>query len=141
MKIERKAELRRKMAAIPQVARAELRKALEVSASEMVSTARSFAPVDSGALRTSIDHTFGEYKAANANVRGVRAGGGVGDKDLSVTIHAGDASAYYAAFVEFGTQDSVAQPYFFPAYRLTKKRVRGRMNRALKVAAKKVASS
>jgi hypothetical protein len=98
-------------------------------------------------------------------VRGVGSGGGAGDPDLSVTIHAGDARAWYARLVEFGTRGHVikakekrlsdgsqfygtevrhpgtgSQPFFFPAYRLTKKRMRSRLQRATNSAAKKVAA-
>lgn len=141
LKIEKRERLRQRMAKIGALARVEIRKALDVSADEMSSTARSFAPVDSGDLRRSIGYTFGEYKSANANVRGVNAGGGAGDRDLTVTIHAGDQNAFYAAFVEFGRVDAAAQPYFYPAYRLTKKRVRSRISRAVKSAAQKAAQA
>jgi HK97 gp10 family phage protein len=138
------------------------------SAAEMVGTAKSFAPVKSGALRDSVAYTFGEYRPANSNVRGVTGGGSkLNDPDLTVTIHAGDADAYYAAFVEFGTTshkieakaapalhlyggdyvESVnhpgasARPFFFPAWRLVKKKVKGRVSRATTRAAKKVAAA
>ena len=141
IKIDRKEFLRR-LNAIGPAARVEIKKALGKSADEMASTARSFAPVDSGDLRRSISYTFGNYKPANANVRGISSGGDVSkDPDLSVTVHAGDAKAYYAGFVEFGVQDAPAQPYFFPAYRLTEKRVKRRINRAVNAAARKAAAS
>lgn len=141
IKIDR-AKFLQRLAAIGPAARVEIKKALEKSADEMASTARSFAPVDSGDLRRSISYTFGNYAPANANVRGVISGGDVSrDKDLSVTVHAGDAKAYYASFVEFGVADAPAQPYFFPAYRLTKKRVKGRISRAVNAAARKAAAS
>lgn len=141
MKIKNKDRLAAKLKALPDKARQEIRKALEVSAKEMSDVAESFAPIDSGDLRRSIGYTFGNYQADNANVRGVNAGSGVGDPDLTVTIHAGDAKAYYAAFVEFGTVDTSAQPYFFPAWRLTKRRVKGRISRATTKAAKQVAGA
>lgn len=138
MKIKNKDRLKAKLAAIPKEARAEIHKALDKSATEMVQTAQSFAPVKSGKLRNSIGKTFGEYKADNPNVRGV-TGSGVADPELTVTIHAGDQEAYYAAFVEFGTKAAPAHPYFFPAWRLLKKRVTSRIKRAMTKAAKKVA--
>lgn len=147
--------LKRKLKRMPQVARKEIKAALQQSAEELAETAKSLAPVKSGALRDSIGYTFGNYKAENANVRGVSGGGGrLNDPDLTVTVHAGDAKAFYAAFVEFGTAGhkaggkfkgayippSPAQPYFFPAYRLVKRRVRSRISRATNKAARKVAA-
>lgn len=167
MRIKGVDKLKRKLKAMPKVARDEIHGALQQSAAEMVSTAKNFAPVASGALRNSIDYTFGNYAPENSNVRGVGAGGGkLNDPDLTVTVHAGDAKAYYAAFVEFGTTghaieaksapalnlhggvyaESVehpgasARPFFFPAYRLVKKKVKGRISRATNKAAKKVAA-
>jgi HK97 gp10 family phage protein len=160
-------KLKRKLLAMPQVARQEIHGALQQSAAEMVGTARNFAPVKSGALRDSIDYTFGEYKPANSNVRGVTGGGSkLNDPDLTVTIHAGDAKAFYAAFVEFGTTGhkieaklapalhlygggyveavnhpgAAARPFFYPAWRLVKKKAKGRVSRATNKAAKKVAA-
>ena len=88
------------------------------------------------------------------------------DPDLTVTIHAGDAKAFYAAFVEFGTTGhkieaklapalhlygsgyvesvnhpgAAARPFFYPAWRLVKKKAKGRISRATNKAAKKVAA-
>ena len=140
MKIERREQLKAKMLALPQAIRLELRKALETSADEMADVARRFAPIDSGDLRASIGYTFGNYMADNANVRGVTGGGGAGDNDLTVTVHAGSKAAFYASFLEFGTVKMAAHPYFFPAYRLTKKRVKSRISRATTAAARKVAA-
>lgn len=151
-KVQNLERLKRRLAAIPKAARAEIRKALEKGADEIVTMARVMAPRDDGDLVRSIGRTFGEFVPENSNVRGVVAGGGLGDPDLSVTIHAGDAKAYYAAFVEFGTAPhpqgglfkgtdhpgGAAQPFFFPAYRLLKKRVKSRINRAVRKAARDV---
>ena len=163
MKISGTKKLNNKLAAIPKVARVELRKAVEKSAAEMANSMRSLAPVGrTGNLRASIGYTFGEYKAANANVRGAQSYGFSGDPELAVTIHAGDEKAWYAAFVEFGTvphnvakgggtktagsraviphPGAAAQPYFFPAWRLGRKRAKSRINRAINKAAKQVAA-
>lgn len=167
MKVKGVDKLKRKLKAMPKIARDEIHDALRQSAAEMVGTAKSFAPVKSGALRDSVGYTFGDYKPENSNVRGVVGGGSrLADPDLTVTIHAGDAKAYYAAFVEFGTAGhkieaklapalhlyggdfvesvdhpgAAARPFFFPAWRMVKKKVKGRVSRATTKAAKKVAA-
>ncbi len=124
-----------------------MREALEISAKEITDMQKRLAPVDSGDLQRSIGYTFGFYKAENANVRGVSESAGGADPDLSVTIHAGDAKAYYAAFLEFGTQGpyqiggrfagtthpgTTAQPFFYPAYRSLKQRAKSRLTRAMR---------
>lgn len=152
MKISRVENLKRKIAALPVVARDEIDKSLRTSAGEIVSLAKAFAPVESGDLQDSIDYTVGDYTPENSNVRGVS--GSTGTHDLAVTIHAGDAKAFYAAWVEFGTAPHTnggrfegthnpgmsAQPFFYPAFRLGKKRAKSRISRALTKAAKKVAA-
>lgn len=126
-----------------------MRAALETGAQQVVATAKRLVPKDSGDLERSIGYTFGNYAPENSNVRGVTSGGG-GDPDLSVTIHAGDAKAFYAAFVEFGTSPhdnggkfkgtkhpgSTPSPFFFPAYRANKKSVKARVTRAMNKAIK-----
>lgn len=152
MKIQNLDRFKKKLAAIPVAARAEIQAALVQSGEEIAGLARSFAPKKSGDLARSIGSTIGQYTPENSNVRGVQAT--AGGHDLSVTIHAGDAKAYYAAFVEFGTAPhengglfkgsdnpgATAQPFFFPAYRLGKKKAKSRISRAINKAAKKVAA-
>lgn len=163
MKIEGKERLKAKIAAMSPKTRETISKTLGTSARDMVEAAKRFAPVDSGALRNSIGFTFGDYAADNSNVRGVSGGGG---HELSVTIHAGDKTAWYASLVEFGTAahlikpreeggslningrqvDQVqhpggsARPYFYPAYRLTKKQLKSRIRSAVSRAAKEAAA-
>lgn len=149
MKFKGVDRLKRRIAALPKATRDEIRGALDKGSGEMVDLAKSFAPRKSGALANSIDKTWGEYKPDNANVRGVGAGGG--GHDLSVVVHAGDATAWYAGLVEDGTAPhpnkgkfdgtthpgTPAQPYFFPAYRLIQKSMRNRLSRAMRRAIKR----
>ena len=153
-KLEGRDRLLRKMRALPDEVRSAIRQALAEGADEITDMQKRLVPVKSGALRNSIGSTFGKYKPANSNVRGVQAGTS-GDPDLTVTIHAGDAKAFYASFVEFGTAPhtnqgrfagtqhpgSRAQPFFYPAYRALRRRVKSRITRATTKAARKVASS
>lgn len=163
MKIKGKEKFLGQIAALPNAMRDEIRKALDVSADETTDLMKRFVPVRSGALRNSISYTFGEYKPDNANVRGLKSTG-AGATELTVTMHAGDAKAWYAGLVEFGTRAHIiqpkqeggslhlldgrivekvdhpggmAQPYFFPAYRFGKKRAKSRLSRAVRNGAKK----
>lgn len=141
--------LLQKLKAIQGAPRAAMRAALEVNARQMEEAAKRLAPVRTKALLNSIGHTFGDYAPANANVRGF-GGATRGDPDLTVTVHAGDAQAFYAAMVEFGTRPhvlggkfagaqhpgSAPSPFFFPAYRATKKAMAARLRRAVRKAIK-----
>lgn len=135
-----------RLKAIQGAPRKAARAALETGAKQIVDAAKALVPVDGGALRDSIGYTFGKFEAGYKN--GLKAGGGVDDPDLSVTIHAGSKEAYYASFVEFGTSPhdlggkfkgashpgTAERPFFFPAYRANLKSVKSRVSRAMRKA-------
>jgi HK97 gp10 family phage protein len=105
-----------------------IKEATIVSAKEMVEKARSLAPEVDGDLKRSINYTVGQYRPSNGNVRGTTARNGGKD---AVTVHAGDEKAFYADWVEFGTANSGKRPYFYPAYRLLRRKIKGRISRAM----------
>lgn len=133
------AKLQKKMERMPKVAKARIREALEKAAEEIVQMMRRLVPVDEGALRDSIGWTWGKAPKG-AMTLGKVAESSMGG-DLTITIYAGDDEAFHARWVEFGTQDMAAQPYFFPAYRANRKRAKSSVRRAINKAAKEVASS
>lgn len=134
MKIQGREKFDRQLAALPGAMKAEIRKALEVSAAETVDLMRRFAPVKSGRLRASINFTFGEAPkgALASGARSAKA-----DAELSVTMFAGGGETFYARFQEFGTTEMPANPFFFPAYRLGRKRAKARIARSARAGAKK----
>jgi len=112
--------LQAKLRAMPREAKEEIRTALNRSADEVVNLARTLAPVADGDLRGSIRKESGSH-------------------DLKIDVKAGNEKAFYARWVEFGAPHRTATPFFFPAYRSLKKRIRSRLTRASTKAAKKVA--
>lgn len=124
---------------MPEATRVEIRAAMEQSANEIVDVMRNLAPVDSGDLRNSINWTWGEAPSG-ALVLGKTRKSMAAKAGLSLTIYAGGGSEFYARFVEFGTVNMPAQPFFYPSWRLGRKRARGRVSRAVNKAAKKVAA-
>lgn len=50
---------------------------------------------------------------------------------------AGNKDVRYAHLVEYGTQEAQAQPYFWPAFRLLRKKITARIKRAASTAVKK----
>jgi HK97 gp10 family phage protein len=143
-------ELQRKLDRLPQVAKARIREAMEQGADEIVTMMRSLVPTDSGDLRDSIAWTYGRAPKGAMTLGKVQSVGG----DLTITIYAGNATAYYSRFVEFGTASHVAggkfagatipaiaaSPFFFVAYRANRKKVKSRITRAINKAAKEVAA-
>lgn len=104
--------LQQRMDAIPREVRQVVQPALDKSAQELAARQRSLAPRDDGDLQASIRVE-------------------PGDHELARKVLAGDDRAFYARFVEFGTLEAEAQPFFYPAYRLLKKRLSGRIKRAI----------
>lgn len=145
--------LNKKLKAFPKAVEAEISKAMEQSANEIVAMSKSLAPVDSGDLQMSIGWTWGDVPKG-AMVLGKVKSSGKGAGNLQITVFAGGGEAWYARLVEFGTAPhlnggrfagsqhpgTAAQPFFYPAYRATRKRAKGRVTRAVNAAAKRVAA-
>jgi hypothetical protein len=138
-------KLLRKLAEMPAHVRRDTGPVIQQQADRITARQKEFAPSRSGALRASIKNHKGSAKPANSNVRGV--GGGVaGDPELTVSLVAGDAKAWYAALVEFGTpphlnkgrfpgtQHPGTKPvsYFFGPYRAERRRAKAAITRAMK---------
>lgn len=144
--------LRRRLAALPKAARQDIRVSLEKGAQEVVSAQRRLAPVGDSDLVNSIGYTVGPVEEQRG-AGGLVSAAAVGDPDLSVAVHAGDEKAFYARWVEFGTRPftaggthagavhpgTVAQPFFYPGYRLLRKRIVGRVTRATRKSARDAA--
>lgn len=100
----------------------KLQAAIEVanlqSAQEIAEMAQRLVPVDEGDLRDSIV----------ATAAGQISPGGVEVPAGGARVSTAD---YKAAWVEFGTVKSRAQPFFFPSYRANRKRARSRVGRAI----------
>lgn len=127
---------------IPDAAVKRLRSAMEKSAQDVVELMRRLVPVDSGDLRDSIGWTWGEAPKG-AMVIGKSKQGVAG---MTITLYAGGGDAFYARFVEFGTQAHAAggafagaeipalaaSPFFFPAWRAKRRSSKTRMTRAIR---------
>ncbi|APX83812.1 hypothetical protein BV511_03155 [Methylorubrum extorquens] len=145
--------LLRKLALLPEAARREIAKAIEQSAEEIAAAQRRQAPKRTGALERSIVVSRGGVvpKYASVGRSGVTE---KGDPDLTVIVSAGNDRVRYAHLVEFGTAPhenkglfegsqhpgTRPSPFFFPVYRAYRRRVKSRLTRATKKAARSVAA-
>lgn len=113
------ARLKRRLAAMGPKARKRIREALVKGAQEINGVQRALAQRSrrSGDLVDGITYRDGEHEL-----------------QLEVV-----AEAFYSRYVEFGTVQTGAQPFFFSGYRLSRKRVKDRIRRATKKAAKEAA--
>lgn len=138
------ASLRRKLTkTIPDRVRERTRAAMEKGADEIVKMAKALVPVDSGALRDSIGWTWGDAPKGSITLGTSKP---AGDGDERITIYAGtrnknlgDLDAFYVRFVEFGTRNMTAHPFFFPSYRTLKRRVKSRITREMRKAIREAA--
>lgn len=156
--------LQRKLSLLRVSVKEEIAKAMEKGAQEIVELAQALVPIDEMVLYESIAWTWGDPPKGAlvlARSRNRRPGDG-----LKITVYAGGGDAFYARWVEFGTQPhnvargggtvsgkkqlagggglghpgASAQPFFFPAYRANRRRVRSRITRAINSAARKQAT-
>jgi len=101
-------------------ARAAVMESLLKGATHIAVTARTFAPVDSGDLRDSIEVTPpGASTPPYSQPGGSRVAG-----ENEVIITAGNEDVRYAHLQEYGTFNTEAQPFFWPAYRLNAQKVK-----------------
>ncbi|TGU87723.1 HK97 gp10 family phage protein [Mesorhizobium sp. M00.F.Ca.ET.151.01.1.1] len=108
--------------------------ALLKSGEELAAAQRALAESsrDTGALIESIEVTPpGRSTPPYSQPGGMRVAG-----ETEVLVTAGNEDVRYAHLVEFGTSKMEAEPFFWPAFRLLRKRLQNRINRAAKKAVK-----
>ena len=128
------AALKRRWSRVPVQVRAAVIAQMEKSADEIVGEMRRLVPVESGTALLSIGWTWGDPP------KGALVIGQVGERDakaLRITIYAAGDEAYYARFLEFGTQKMAARPFFYPVWRARRRRTRSRITRAINTAIKR----
>ena len=119
--------LKRRLDAIPKAVKVAVVPALIQSGNELADLQRQLAPVDSGDLRDSIHVTRpGEATPAYSQPGGSTV---AGENQVLVTV--GNSDTRYPHLVEFGTANAAAQPFFWPAFRLKRKRLTNRIKRSI----------
>lgn len=118
-----------RMRAIPQAVREAVQPALDKGASELVASMRQIAPNEDGDLQASIRKEDGDHELSVK----VAAGGA---KTTKPVRSGADTSYDYALGQEYGTKKMPANPFFWPAFRLNRKRLANRIKRAIGKAVK-----
>lgn len=126
--------LKRKMTVtIPARVREATRLAMAKGADEIVALMKARVPVQSGDLKESIGWTWGDAPKGSIVIGKVRS---ASEGSERITIFAGNEAAYYARWVEFGTQNMTPRPFFYVSYRQLKRRTKSRNTREMKKAIK-----
>lgn len=117
----------RRMNAIPKEVRKAVDPALIKGAEEIAAAQKSLAPEDSGDLIDSIEVTGPGQMTPPYS----QPGGSYVVPENAAVVTAGNADVRYAHLPEFGTAKAAAQPYFWPGFRLMRKRATNRIKRAM----------
>jgi HK97 gp10 family phage protein len=121
------ARLQRRLEAIPKSVREAVQPSLVQSGEELARMMRQLAPEDEGDLKDSIAVTApGEQTPAYSQPGGSRLAG-----ELEVLVTVGNEDVRYPHLQEYGTAHHEAQPFFWPAFRLLRKRLQNRTKRAV----------
>ena len=127
--------------ALPEQAAIEAHDAVRQNAEEAVRIIRGDTPVDDGALKASVDWTYGDPP------KGILGGTAVKHTnipdDLRISIYAGGLKAPHAHLVHNGTGERSnksgasrgvmpPQPFFWPNIRALRKRMRARISRKIR---------
>lgn len=151
--VEGVAEFRRFMyTTLPQAVQNAAREALEQGADELVEAMRRLVPVDKGNLRDSIGWAWDRAPAGAVYSDGI---GGSSTGGMRIVIFAGSTEgtkrlqrrdsgtrtrdqgregyfeAENARYQEFGTSNMAANPFFYPAYRALRRKVKSRITRSI----------
>lgn len=114
--------VRRKLRAVREEAVAEVGAAIMREAMELAQGIHARTPEDTGDLKRSITVRKNPRTPAGA------------------IVSAGDADAFYARWVEFGTVHALPQPFFFPTYRARRSLIKRRIAKAVREAVRKAAA-
>lgn len=122
--------MNRRFAAVLKNVREVVQPALVKSGEELAGMMRQLAPEDEGDLKASITVTApGQTTPPYSQPGGSRAA-----KENEVLVTVGNVAVRYPHLVEYGTSKAPAQPYFWPAFRLLRKRNEQRIKRAIRKA-------
>lgn len=127
--------LQRKMKAIPVEVRRALKAQNAVNAAEMVETVKGFMGTfkdPTGTLKGSVKHQ--DVSDSTRISQRVSAGGASTTKPVRNSKKGGAPLYDYAVAQEYGTEGMPANPAFWPAWRLKRRRFKARMSRAAKKA-------
>ena len=125
-------KLNRRMRAIPLAVREAVKPAVVKGAEEIAAAQRALAPEESGDLKASITVTPPGMPTPAYS----QPGGSKVASELEALVTVGNSDVRYPHLQEYGTAHHAAQPFFWPGFRLTRKRAANRIKRAISKAVK-----
>lgn len=116
-----------RMRAIPKAAREAVKPALMQGGHEIAEAMEALAPEDTGDLKGSIAVTGPLQQTPPYS----QPGGAYIVPENAVAITAGNKDVRYPHLQEFGTTSHPAQPFFWPGFRLARKKAERRIKRVI----------
>lgn len=117
----------RRMRAIPKEARKAVTPAVMASAYDIADIMEGMAPEDSGDLVNSIAVTGPGQQTPPYS----QPGGSMTVPENAAAITVGNTAVRYPHLQEYGTRHHAAQPFFWPGYRMGRKRALKKIKRAI----------
>lgn len=124
--------LKQRLAKLPKAVKKAAYADMEKAAEDIAKTMRQLAPEDTGDLKDSIVVTPG----GQATPAHSQPGGAHVVPENKVAITAGDTLVRYAHLVEYGTEKTEAEPFFWPGFRMSKKKAQNKIRRGIRKAIK-----
>lgn len=121
----------RRMRAIPKAARAAVAPALVKSAEEIADVMRGLAPDDPATGAPDLKSSIAVTGPGQSTPPYSQPGGSKIVEENAAAITVGNADVRYPHLQEYGTTHHAAQPFFWPGFRLGRKRALARIKRAI----------
>ena len=121
----------RRMRAVPEAARAAVGPALLRQADAIADMMRQLAPDDPATSAPDLKSSIQVTGPGLSTPPYSQPGGAAVVPENAAAITAGNSEVRYPHLQEYGTTFHPAQPFFWPAYRLLKKRAAGAIKRAI----------
>ncbi len=123
--------LQARINAIPKAVRAAVEPALLKSAEEIAGVMRQVAPDDPATGEPDLKSSIEITSAGKHTPPYSQPGGSMVVAENSVAITAGNEDVRYPHLLEYGTSKMEAQPFFWPALSLLRKKTTARIKRAI----------
>lgn len=121
----------RRMRAIPKAARNAVAPSLLASAEEIAAIQRSLAPDDPATPAPDLKSSIVVTGPGQSTPPYSQPGGAMVVPENAAVITAGNTDVRYPHLQEYGTSHHAAQPFFWPGFRLGRKRALARIKRGI----------
>ena len=124
-------KFQRRMAAVPKAAREAIKPALLKSGDEIADIQRNLAPDDPATSAPDLKSSIHVTGPGQQTPPYSQPGGSKTVPENMVAITVGNSDVRYPHLLEYGTRKMAAQPFFWPGFRLGRKKALARIKRTI----------